>query len=104
MKRVNTYKTVGVEDFLHRFCSKLGLSGEDIKQIKKIATECKDKGLVCENTPPSMAAGCIYLYLKSKNLPHDKKELAEVCKISEVTINKCFKKIDKSLNVNDILE
>ena len=51
-----------------------------------------------------MAAGCIYLYLKNKNIPHDKKELAEVCKISEVTINKCFKKLEKSLDINEILK
>jgi transcription initiation factor TFIIB len=104
MNRVNTYKTVGVEDFLHRFCSKLGLSGEDIEKINLIAIACKNKDLVCENTPPSMAAGCIYLYLKNKNIPHDKKELAEVCKISEVTINKCFKKLEKSLDINEILK
>tara|TARA_B100000900_G_scaffold381978_1_gene368822 strand:+ start:164 stop:1114 length:951 start_codon:yes stop_codon:yes gene_type:complete len=104
MSRVNTYKTIGVEDFLHRFCSKLGLSNTDIENIKKISNECKNKDLICENTPPSMAAGCIYLYITNKNIPKDKKELAEVCKISEVTINKCFKKIEKEINIQEILK
>lgn len=104
MNRVNTYKTIGVEDFLHRFCSKLGLNNTDIENIKKIANECKNKDLICENTPPSMAAGCIYLYIISKNIRKDKKDLADVCKISEVTINKCFKKIEKAINIQDILK
>ena len=104
MSRVNTYKTIGVEDFLDRFCSKLELNKEDIDSIKRIANECKEKNLVCENTPPSMAAGCIYLYLKHKNIQKDKKVLADICKISEVTINKCFKKIEKELDVQEILK
>lgn len=104
MKRVNTYKTTGIEDFLHRFCSKLGLNDEDIRDIKIIAEKCKEKNIVCENTPPSMAAGCIYLYLKHKDIRKDKKDLADVCKISEVTINKCFKKIEKVIDVKDILK
>jgi transcription initiation factor TFIIB len=104
MSRVNTYKTVGVEDFLDRFCSKLELNNEDIESIKKIAKVCKERGLVCENTPPSMASGCIYLYLKSKNILKDKKVLAGVCKISEVTINKCYKKIEKELDIQEILK
>ena len=51
-----------------------------------------------------MAAGCIYLYLKHKNIQKDKKVLADICKISEVTINKCFKKIEKELDVQEILK
>ena len=48
-----------------------------------------------ENTPPSMAAGCIYLYIKNKNLNIHKKDISDVCKISEVTINKCYKKLEE---------
>ena len=40
-----------------------------------------------------MATGCIYLYIKLKNLPINKKLISENCLISEVTINKCYKKI-----------
>jgi len=104
MSRVNTYKTVDMDDFLHRFCSKIGLNNQDIESIKIISESCKEKGLICENTPPSMAAGCIYLYLKHKNINKEKKELAEVCKISEVTINKCFKKIEKEINIQELLK
>jgi transcription initiation factor TFIIB len=104
MNRMNTYKTIEVDDFLHRFCSKLGLNERDIISIKKIANTCTKMDLVCENTPPSMAAGCIYIYLKHTGDQRDKKTLADVCKISEVTINKCYKKIEKVLNLDNILK
>ena len=42
-----------------------------------------------------MAAGCIYLYIKNKNLNIHKKDISDVCKISEVTINKCYKKLEE---------
>ena len=41
-----------------------------------------------------MAAGCIFLYVKHKQLSILKKDISDVCKISEVTINKCFKKLE----------
>ena len=41
-----------------------------------------------------MAAGCIYLYIKERNLEISKSDISEVCKISEVTINKCYKKLE----------
>lgn len=104
MKRINNYKTIGIEDFLHRFSSKLGLSEDDIHNINIIACKCKDNEIICENTPPSMAAGCIYLYMKHKDIRKDKKDLADVCKISEVTINKCYKKIENVIDVKELLK
>ena len=50
--------------------------------------------LINDNTPPAMASGCIYLYLQIKQIKIDKKQISEVCKISEVTVNKCSKKLE----------
>ena len=50
-----------------------------------------------------MASGCIYLYCKTLNIDKSKKNISEVCKISEVTINKCFKKIENIKEINDYL-
>jgi len=46
-----------------------------------------------------MASGCIYLYVKVQNLEISKKDISLICKISEVTINKCAKKLE----ANDII-
>ena len=71
------------------------LTTDDIDNIKDISKLSQELNLVNENTPPSMAAGCIYLYIKNKNLNIHKKDISDVCKISEVTINKCYKKLEE---------
>jgi transcription initiation factor TFIIIB Brf1 subunit/transcription initiation factor TFIIB len=43
-----------------------------------------------------MAAGCIYLYIRILKIDIDKKQISGVCKISEVTINKCSKKLEEN--------
>jgi transcription initiation factor TFIIB len=93
-KRINSYKSLTMQDFIGRFCSKLKLSGNDVSEINKIVQKCIELGVENENTPPSMAAGCIFLYLKRIKRPYNKQEISEVCKISEVTINKCYKKLE----------
>lgn len=85
--------SINLNDFIERFSNKLNLSKNDVKEIIFIANLCHKYLLVYDNTPPSMATGCIYLYIKLKNLPINKKLISENCLISEVTINKCYKKI-----------
>lgn len=94
VKRINDSNSVTIDDFIDRFCSKLHLSKEEIDVIKHLSKRSQELNLINENTPPSMAAGCIYLYIKEKNLEISKSDISEVCKISEVTINKCYKKLE----------
>ena len=79
-------------DFIERFSDNLSVDLIKVKNICKIAL---DNNIISQNTPQSIAAGCIYYYIKRNKLNIPKKELSEVCKISEVTINKCFKKIEE---------
>ena len=51
-----------------------------------------------------MASGCIYLYLRKCNIEIDKKNISDVCKISEVTINKCAKKIEANKDIQEFLK
>jgi transcription initiation factor TFIIIB Brf1 subunit/transcription initiation factor TFIIB len=48
-----------------------------------------------ENTPHSIAAGVVYFISQFCNLNINKKDIKNVSEISEVTINKCYKKIEK---------
>lgn len=98
INRIHIADTINMDDFIDRFCSKLNLSLDDIIIIKDISKMTQLYNLVNENTPPSMAAGCIYLYVKNENISITKKDISLVCKISEVTINKCFKKLEPHIN------
>ena len=97
--RINETKSINLYDFIDRFCSNLNLSDNDITNIKKISENSVKLNLVYENTPPSMAAGCIFLYIKYYKLSILKKEISDICKISEVTINKCYKKLEPYTDV-----
>lgn len=92
--RIQSHKSVNLNDFIERFCHKLNMNNKDIKNILHISEICQTKKLVNDNTPPAMASGCIYIYIKSFNLKINKKEISDICKISEVTINKCYKKLE----------
>ena len=94
ISRVQDIRSITLHDFIDRFGYKLNLSDIDISHIKNIADICIELNIINDNTPPSMASGCIYLYIKYKQLDISKKNIGEVCKISEVTINKCSKKIE----------
>lgn len=80
-------------DFILRFCSKMNLD-KDVKEVcVHVVNAAEEMSIVCENTPPSVAAGCIYLVCVCLNVPVDKKTLATACDISMVTISKCYKKL-----------
>jgi transcription initiation factor TFIIIB Brf1 subunit/transcription initiation factor TFIIB len=53
-----------------------------------------------ENTPPSIAAGIVYFVSQICKLNITKSLVKNVSEISEVTINKCYKKLEK---IKDIL-
>ena len=72
--------------------------------IQSIAQICQDLNLVSDNTPPSMASGCIYLYVKDNEMDISKKDIADICQISEVTVNKCYKKLDSNEIISDFMK
>ena len=82
------------EDFIERFCSKLNINNELTKVCKFISIKIEKLGLMPENTPHSIAAGIIYFISQMCKLNISKKDVKNVSEISEVTINKCFKKME----------
>jgi transcription initiation factor TFIIB len=89
--RLNVAST-SPDDFIVRFCSKL--DRPDIVEDSLYIVRAADKySIVSENAPPSIAAGSIYLCSMVRNHGVTKKEISKACEISEVTINKCYKKL-----------
>jgi transcription initiation factor TFIIIB Brf1 subunit/transcription initiation factor TFIIB len=81
--------------FIERFCSKLAISLDLTYLCKFVAAKIEKDGLLPDdNTPQSVAAGIIYSVVRMKNLDISKSEIRRVCNVSEVTINKCSKKVD----------
>ena len=82
-------------DYIQRFCSKLNLGPNVLEMCKHVCKKAEEFSLVSENTPPSIASGSIYLICSLLNINISKKEISNICKISEVTISKCYKKLLK---------
>lgn len=86
--------------FIARYCSKLNINQELTRLCMFIANKVKTQNLIPENTPHSIAAGIMYYVSLNCNLNVTKKDINEASQISEVTINKCYKKLE---NYKDIL-
>jgi transcription initiation factor TFIIB len=80
--------------FIDRYCSKLNMNIELTKLSKFIAIRIQNNNIIPENTPHSIAAGIIYFIAVHCNLYITKRDVSQISEISEVTINKCYKKID----------
>jgi transcription initiation factor TFIIB len=84
--------------FIERFCSKLNINSELTKLSKFVAHKISKDNLIPENTPHSIAGGIIYFISQNCNLNISKSEINNISKISEVTINKCYKKLQEHKN------
>ena len=81
--------------FIARYCSKLNVNQELTKLCLFVAKIVEAKKFIPKNTPHSIAAGIVYYISLQCNLNIDKRDIHMVSQISEVTINKCCKKLEK---------
>ena len=89
--RCSESKSIVPEDFIDRFCNRLNLSEEKILEIKQLHGKFK---IISDVRPDSYSCGLILLYGKLNDMDITKTDLSNISNISEVTINKCYKKID----------
>ena len=80
--------------FIDRYCSKLNINNELTNLCKFVAHKIEKNNLIPENTPHSIAGGIIYFISQTCNLNISKNTINNISKISEVTINKCYKKLE----------
>ena len=80
-------------NFIERYCSRLNINKELTKVCEFVALRIQQMSLMPENTPHSVAAGIIYFIAQSCHLNISKHNVSVISEISEVTINKCYKKL-----------
>jgi transcription initiation factor TFIIB len=96
-EKTHFYETTPIA-FIERYCSKMSLNEELTKVCKFVAYKIQKNRLMPENTPHSVAAGVVYFVAQSCNLNITKKNVNSCSEISEVTINKCYKKLTEMRN------
>lgn len=80
--------------FIERYCSRLNINMELTQLCKFVSMKIEKTNLMPENTPNSIAAGVVYFIAQLCKLNVSKHDIRLVSEISEVTINKCFKKME----------
>ena len=96
----NTLESSSSLDFIRRFCSHLNIGSNIYRICYHVCEKAEEYNLVSKCIPPSIAAGSIFLVITLLNNGGDrikisKKDISEKCKISEVTISKCYKELLK---------
>ena len=81
---------------MREYCSPLPVSADVKHMAEFIAVKAIFENLVDDNTAPSIAAGSIFLAAIITGNNVTKKQVADSCKTSEVTISKCYKKLNES--------
>ena len=80
--------------FIERFCSKLNYNNELIMLCKFIAKKVHEKNIITDNIPQAVAAGIVYFAGINCNQNISKQDIKNITGVSEVTINKCYKKLE----------
>lgn len=80
--------------FISRYCSRLELNRELTDLCRFIAVRIQKHDMVPENTPHSIAAGVVFFVAQACHQPVSKGDVHRISEISEVTINKCYRKLD----------
>lgn len=80
-------------DYIERYCSELHVDNYVRHIAEFVAIKSMFYNYVEDNTTPSIAAGSIFIACHVTGQEILKKNVADACKTSEVTISKCFKKL-----------
>jgi transcription initiation factor TFIIB len=83
--------------FIERFCSKLQMPQDLVLLSKFIAQQVEKQNIIPDNRPQAIAAGILFFISFHCNLNYSKTNIKNTLgdEVSEVTINKCFKKLNE---------
>jgi transcription initiation factor TFIIB len=88
-----TLSAITPMSFIDRFCSKLNMNQEMVMLCKFVIKKIEKNDIITNNIPHAIASGVIYFVSQCCNLNVSKKDVRMTCNVSEVTINKCCKKL-----------
>ena len=91
--------------FIERYCSRLNFNQELTMLSKFVANKIEKNNIITDNIPHAIAAGIVYFVAQNCQMNITKQEIKTVCGVSEVTINKCYKKLEnyKTILIPEII-
>jgi transcription initiation factor TFIIIB Brf1 subunit/transcription initiation factor TFIIB len=79
--------------FIERYCSRLNMNQELTMLSKFVANKVEQNNIITDNIPHAIAGGIVYFVSQICHMNVTKTDIKNICGVSEVTINKCFKKL-----------
>ena len=92
---VKKMRPIEPKDLIERFCSIMDLDERFINIGARISILVDKLGICQENNPKSIAVGCIYFISQNYDLGFSKKEIADQCHTSEVTVSNTYNQMSK---------
>ena len=80
--------------FIDRYSSRMNFNKEMTMLAKFVTSKIEKNNIVTDNIPHAIAAGVIYFVSQIYGLNINKVDIKNISGVSEVTINKCYKKLD----------
>jgi len=90
-------------NFVKRFGSELNVSGLTIQKAIDILKKAKEKGLTAGKDPTGLAAAALYLAAIVTGERRTQREVAEVARVTEVTIRNRYKELVSALGFESLV-
>ncbi|MCD6229718.1 MAG: transcription initiation factor IIB [Candidatus Diapherotrites archaeon] len=87
-------------NYIPRFASALGLSGEVQEKARIILENAVNKGLISGRGPTGVAAAAVYIAGVLMGERRTQKEVADVAGVTEVTIRNRYRELKKELDID----
>ena len=94
--RLSFVKPTEPENIIRNVCEKLHLTEMDIANIIYITRNVKKLGVISSRMPQSIAAGCILLHVKDKNMKKIRlNKISNFCTVSDATAKSAYNELKK---------
>ncbi len=91
------------QDYILRFASILGLSNKVKDRALELLKKAEETGAIIGKGPTGVAAAIIYIASVLEGERRTQREIAEKCKLTEVTIRNRYKEIAEKLGLEEII-
>ncbi len=95
---------VNPEDFIPRFSSRLGMSGESQGRARDIVSSSREQDLLAGRSPDSIVASALYLASILEGEDISQKKIADTVGVTEVTIRKGYQNLIDGLGLEEEVE
>lgn len=88
-------KITKYSDYIDEFCDSLNMTDDHKNRVAEVADKADKLGILENNIPTSMIAGCISYVIAEFGLPIKSSDIRDRCNVSIPTINKVCEKLNK---------